>query len=130
MCVICKQARRSGRPWAGMVPGDPYWTPGGAPETRSAAGPPPRLGKRAFVRAVPQLAGNLRLRMVRTPLFCSCSFILSPVHPGKCSISWSCIWCAPPLLQLLTHLVTCGSRIFQHPLSPPKCGFLTFHLLE
>jgi hypothetical protein len=67
MCVICKQARRSGRAWAGMVPGDPYWSPAGSPHGppgRATAGPPPRLGKRAYVRAVPQLAGNLRAAKV------------------------------------------------------------------
>lgn len=67
MCVICKQARRSGRAWAGMVPGDPYWSPAGGPHGppgRATAGPPLRLGKRAYVRAVPQLAGNLRAAKV------------------------------------------------------------------
>jgi hypothetical protein len=61
MCVICKQARRSGRAWSGM---EGCWLPTGVGPPGRDAGPPLRCGKRAFVRAVPQLVGNVRVTQV------------------------------------------------------------------
>lgn len=61
MCVICKQARRSGRAWSGM---DGCWLPAGVGPPGRNAGPPVRCGKRAFVRAVPQLVANVRAARV------------------------------------------------------------------
>ena len=71
MCVICKQARRTGRPWAGMT-GEGAPPPWVAPEhllppTRKGDTPvEPRFGKRAFVRSTAQL--------VRGPTNCPVSF--------------------------------------------------------
>lgn len=56
MCVICKQARRSGRQWGGMT--DACWLPTAALPGARREGPPPRCGKRAFVRAVAQRPGG------------------------------------------------------------------------
>lgn len=80
MCVICKQARRSGRPWAGMTGAEAFWLPpGAAPPRAGAAGPPIRFGKRAYVRAVPQLAAAPH----RTPVSC-CSCRLNCCCVYKC----------------------------------------------
>ena len=56
MCVICKQARRSGRQWGGMT--DACWLPAAALPGARREGPPLRCGKRAFVRAVAQRPGG------------------------------------------------------------------------
>lgn len=72
MCVICKQARRTGKPWAGM-PGAAaqIWLPGLEPPVKAKGpGPPPRWGKRAFVRACPQVTNgpiNLPVRPLPRP---------------------------------------------------------------
>lgn len=56
MCVICKQARRSGRQWGGMT--DACWLPAAALPGARKEGPAPRCGKRAYVRAVAQRPGG------------------------------------------------------------------------
>ena len=56
MCVICKQARRSGRQWGGMT--DACWLPAAALPGARKEGPAPRCGKRAYVRAVAQHPGG------------------------------------------------------------------------
>ncbi|KAK9827616.1 hypothetical protein WJX81_006673 [Elliptochloris bilobata] len=62
LCVICKQARRTGRLWAGMGTGGPaVWAPSGG----ARGSPQQRVGKRAYVRACPQLLGG----PLRTPLW-------------------------------------------------------------
>lgn len=66
MCVICKQARRSGRQWGGMT--DACWLPAAALPGARREGPPPRCGKRAFVRAVAQQPGGTRRSEVHCPL--------------------------------------------------------------
>ena len=78
MCVICKQSRRTGKPWAGMLGGSsaPVWIP--APTSAAAAGPPasgrkttaplPRFGKRAFVRCTPQLVRGAIRKQVQSNL--------------------------------------------------------------
>ena len=65
MCVICKQARRSGRQWGGMT--DACWLPSTALPGARREGPPLRCGKRAFVRAVAQRPGGTCRSEVRTP---------------------------------------------------------------
>ena len=80
MCVICKQARRSGRPWAGMIGGDAasFWLPpGAAGPGKGAAGPPIRFGKRAYVRAVPQLP----MPAHRAPVWLPLLYCLSATCP-------------------------------------------------
>jgi len=57
MCVICKQARRSGRGWGGMTDA---WLPAAAVPGARKEGPPLRCGKRAFVKAVAQQPGGAR----------------------------------------------------------------------
>lgn len=63
MCVICKQARRTGKPWSGMGAGgaeagsQALWSPRSGRHPASKA-PLLRFGKQAFVRATPQLAGG------------------------------------------------------------------------
>ena len=67
MCVICKQARRTGKPWSGMGAGgdagpssQSLWIPGqhaGSKQSGSKA-PLLRFNKQAFVRATPQLPGG------------------------------------------------------------------------
>lgn len=86
-CVICKQARRTGKAWVGMD-GKPR-APGGAPSSappgalrpaapagtrrlggptrNSAVGPRPRVGKRAFLEAMPHLPAGNRITPVRAP---------------------------------------------------------------
>ena len=64
MCVICKQARRTGKSWAGMGAGgeaanQALWIPqanGGKHQV--SKGPLLRFSKQAFVRATPQLPGG------------------------------------------------------------------------
>ena len=65
MCVICKQARRSGRQWGGMT--DAGWLPSTALPGARREGPPLRCGKRAFVRAVAQRPGGTCRSEVRAP---------------------------------------------------------------
>jgi hypothetical protein len=65
LCVICKQARRSGRLWAGMgAGGGAVWAPTGGGRR---GGPQLRVGKRAFVRACPQVLGGPLQGPVRWP---------------------------------------------------------------
>ena len=76
MCVICKQARKTGKLWAGMTGGAPGSSGGGGtfasppaqPSRRGPlpGGPPPRIGKRAFLHALPHLPAGPR----RTPVCC------------------------------------------------------------
>ena len=63
MCVICKQARRSGRQWGGMT--DACWLPAAALPGARKEGPAPRCGKRAYVRAVAQRPGGTSCTEVR-----------------------------------------------------------------
>ena len=84
MCVICKQARRTGRPWAGMLGAGaaPVWIP--APNLasanlstqprKSATAATARYGKRAFVRCTAQL--------VRGPIR---QQVLVPNSPPSCN---------------------------------------------
>ena len=70
MCVICKQSRRTGKPWAGMVggPAMPVYIPASAVNAPSAHRQPiaatARYGKRAFVRCTGQLVrGAIRIQV-------------------------------------------------------------------
>ncbi|KAK9830484.1 hypothetical protein WJX72_011976 [[Myrmecia] bisecta] len=78
MCVICKQARRTGKAWAGMsgVGGEGqanYWLPphnSGAGQGGRAGrgGAPMRFGKRAYLHALPQIvSGNRRHPVWKLP---------------------------------------------------------------
>ena len=63
MCVICKQARKTGRAWAGMgagaqAPAPAVWVPAHSSKAASRKAQQPRFGKGAYVRAVPQIAGG------------------------------------------------------------------------
>ena len=81
MCVICKQARRSGRQWGGMT--DACWLPTAALPGARREGPPPRCGKRAFVRAVAQRPGGTQrseVSIINAQTLCStrsCSIRIS-----------------------------------------------------
>ena len=78
LCVICKQARKTGRAWAGMTAdGTGARAPGfgqsGAfppplPGRRGSAGPPPRLGKRAFLHALAHMPAGPRRTSVSMAL--------------------------------------------------------------
>ncbi len=63
MCVICKQARKTGRAWAGMgsgaqAPTPAVWVPAHSSKASARKTQAPRFGKGAYVRAVPQIAGG------------------------------------------------------------------------
>eukprot|EP00891_Asterochloris_glomerata_P002152 jgi/Astpho2/2152/fgenesh1_pg.00040_%23_10_t len=65
MCIICKQARRAGKPWGGMVEADGLaWQPPppGAATGKAAGGRMvlPRYGKRAFLYCTPHAVAGLR----------------------------------------------------------------------
>lgn len=68
MCVICKQARRTGKPWAGMVggPAMPVYMPTQtmAPQPRQPVAVNARFGKRAYVRCTGQFVrGPMRVQV-------------------------------------------------------------------
>lgn len=77
MCVICKQARRTGKPWSGMGTGGPesgpsqaLWIPSQSLSGKHpmSKGPQLRFSKQAYVRATPQLPGGPLRAHVRLPV--------------------------------------------------------------
>ena len=75
LCVICKQARRTGKPWAGMEGGAELaarWVPPPPPTAVLAprvasnnTAPLLRCGKRAYLRATPHIVAGARRHSVR-----------------------------------------------------------------
>lgn len=77
MCVICKQARRTGKPWAGMgangAASQAVWLPQQHPSAKHAMKAPVlRFGKQAYVTATPQLLGGPLRSHVRTWISSAC----------------------------------------------------------
>ena len=99
MCVICKQARKTGRAWAGMgsgaqMPAPAVWVPAHSSKASSRKAQQPRFGKGAYVRAVPQIAGGpfvSQVGVLRTALLaalgskCLHKVVSIPIRQAACT---------------------------------------------
>lgn len=117
-CVICQQARRTGKAWVGMVgpfsrspssqslslrPGAPSAARRFGPRGGSGGGAQPRVGKRAFLQALPHLPAGNRT----TPVSLSACHCLASLPPPKTILCRTCegMATAPHRRVVLPHTV-------------------------